>query len=203
MRFFFFPFFFHLLFPFHPFSLRPRELTRELSYIFFFRKLFWSLLFNDPISLKSLPYFNYIKGELEGELESFDEPWGFYLRSRLDCARECNRNSSRLDNNFDPSTMMFKNSCYVFHTVSFDPRRNGAPRNSSKRTFKLHTPLWTRFLYSYMGRNVSVSPSPSSCFLANSSLSSLSKLIFREGQFCYAPPINEPLYLIFDYGNSI
>lgn len=148
--------FFHLLFP--SFSFHP-----QLSYIFlsFSPKTLQLFLFNDSISLKSL-YFNYIRG--------IREPfWAFYLRSRLDRARECNRNSSRLDNNFDPSTMMFKNSCYVFHTVSFDPRRNGAPRNSSKRTFKLHTPLWTRFLYSYMARNVSSSP-PSSCFLANSSL---------------------------------
>lgn len=86
----------------------------------------------------------------------------------------CNRNSSRLDNNFDPSTIMLKNSCYVFHTVSFDPRRNGAPRNSSKRTFKLHNTTLNSFLILLYGQKRVFLPLLLSFFLFSRELSSLS-----------------------------
>lgn len=138
----------------------------------------------------------------------------FYPRSRLDCApRMCNRNSSRLDNNFDPSTIMLKNSCYVFHTVSFDPRRNGAPRNSSKRTFKLHNTTLNSFLILLYGQKRVSLPLLLSFFLFSRELSSLSlpKLkLFRIILTKYKNKIQtdplcstDDLYPISNYYNSI
>lgn len=65
------------------------------------------------------------------------------------------------------STMMFKNSCYVFHTVSFDPRRNGAPRKFFEANFQTahHSELVSYYTLLHGQKRVV----PSSRFLANSS----------------------------------
>lgn len=208
--------FLFFLFPHLPFSSHPREWT--FVYILFFfsfgPKTFPIPPFQQWISPRLVKIF-YLILIISGRGGRVREFWRiFYPRSRLDCApRMCNRNSSRLDNNFDPSTIMLKNSCYVFHTVSFDPRRNGAPRNSSKRTFKLHNTTLNSFLILLYGQKRVPLPLLLSFFLFSRELSSLSlpKLkLFRTILTKYKNKIQtdplcstDDLYPISNYYNSI
>lgn len=167
--------FLFFLFPHLPFSSHPREWT--FVYILFFfsfgPKTFPIPPFQQWISPRLVKIFYLIliiSGE-KRELESFDESFIRDLASIV--LRECAIGILHAS----ITTSIHRRSCLKIHVTYSIPFLSIHVVTELLEILRSElsnctTPLWTRFLYSYMGRNVSLYPSfsLSSCFLANSLL---------------------------------